>query len=168
MRDTSVAIAKAILARYAQGAAIVDISHHVAHYDLQQASYLLLSAYRHFPKGTIHVVPVDVFAGDAPRMLLAKKDGFYFIAPDNGILPLAFGTEIDSVRLCFEFSKPFPFPDWINNAGKVQEWVNSLHNVRSLDQKPLFVVLRSVMWKIDGKDAQGKIFSKQLRVDIPL
>ncbi len=51
---------------------------------------------------------------------------------------------------------------------KVQEWVSSVHNVRSANQKPLYVTLRSVMWKIDGKDASGKLFSKQIRVDFPL
>ena len=33
---------------------------------------------------------------------------------------------------------------------KVQDWVNSVRNVRSVNQKPLYVMLRSVMWKIDG------------------
>lgn len=51
---------------------------------------------------------------------------------------------------------------------RVQEWVNSAHNVRSANQKPLTVMLRSVMWKIDGKDANGRIFSKQIRIDIPM
>ena len=51
---------------------------------------------------------------------------------------------------------------------KMQEWESSVRNVRAANQKPLFVVLRSVMWKIDGKDADGKIFSKQIRIDIPL
>ena len=51
---------------------------------------------------------------------------------------------------------------------KVQDWENSVRNVKSVNQKPLFVTLRSVMWKIDGKDASGKLFSKQIRIDIPL
>jgi hypothetical protein len=51
---------------------------------------------------------------------------------------------------------------------RVQEWVNSAHNARSLDQKPFTTLLRSVMWKIDGKDANGRIFSKQIRIDIPM
>jgi hypothetical protein len=51
---------------------------------------------------------------------------------------------------------------------KVEEWMESVRNVRSANQKPLFITLRSVMWKIDGKDANGKVFSKQVRVDIPL
>ena len=51
---------------------------------------------------------------------------------------------------------------------KVEEWVSSVHNVRSTNQKPLTVMLRSVMWKIDGKDANGRIFSKQIRIDVPM
>jgi hypothetical protein len=51
---------------------------------------------------------------------------------------------------------------------KVQELVNSVHHLRSPKQKPLTLTLRSVMWKIDGKDAQGRSFSKQIRVDVPL
>ena len=51
---------------------------------------------------------------------------------------------------------------------RVQEWVSSVRNVRSTNQKPLTVMLRSVMWKIDGKDANGRIFSKQIRIDIPM
>lgn len=49
-----------------------------------------------------------------------------------------------------------------------QKWINSVRNVRAANQKPLTVELRSVMWKIDGKDASGKAFQKQLRLDIPL
>jgi S-adenosyl-L-methionine hydrolase (adenosine-forming) len=120
-RDASVTVAKAILTRYVPDAAIVDISHHVAQYDLQQAAYLLLSAYKHFPKGSVHLLPVDVFAGDAPRILLAEKEGSFFIAPDNGVLPLAFGLELENTRLCLEFSKPYSFSKWINSAGEIIE-----------------------------------------------
>jgi len=51
---------------------------------------------------------------------------------------------------------------------KLQEWENSIRNVHATNQKPLYVTLRSVMWKIDGKDAKGRMFSKQIRVDMPL
>jgi hypothetical protein len=64
----------------------------------------------------------------------------------------------------------------VSNAAKRQRWsrkktdevLNSLRHVRNVNQKPLTVTLRSVMWKIDGKDAQGRAFSKQIRIDIPL
>lgn len=49
-----------------------------------------------------------------------------------------------------------------------KKWIAAVKNVRSANQKPLDVKLRSVMWKIDGKDSRGKSFSKQVRVDMPL
>ena len=118
-RDASVTVAKAILMRYAPGAVFVDISHDVVQYDLQQAAYLLLSAYKHFQEGTVHILPIDVFAGDTPCLLLVKKDGHYFIAPDNGVLSLAFGQEMENKLRCFEFSKPHNFSGWMNSAGRV-------------------------------------------------
>ena len=51
---------------------------------------------------------------------------------------------------------------------KVQEWVNSVSNIHSANQKPLIITLRSVIWKIDGKDEKGKTFSKQIRIDLPV
>ncbi len=51
---------------------------------------------------------------------------------------------------------------------KTEEWEASVRNARAVNQKPMFVILRSVMWKVDGKDASGKVFSKQIRVDMPL
>ena len=118
-RDASVTVAKAILMNYATTSTIVDISHDVAQYDLQQAAYLLVAAYKHFSPGTVHIIPIDVFSGDAPCLLLAKKNDQYFIAPDNGLLSLAFGSEIEHNLRCFEFKKPHRFSDWINSAGKV-------------------------------------------------
>lgn len=54
------------------------------------------------------------------------------------------------------------------SKAQTQKWLNSTKSIRATNQKPLSVELRSVMWKIDGKDAKGKPFSKQVRVDLPL
>ncbi len=51
---------------------------------------------------------------------------------------------------------------------KMQEWLAVAANARKANQRPLEVNLRSVMWKIDGKDASGRMFSKQVRIDYPL
>ena len=132
-RDTSVSVAKAILIRHAPGATIVDISHSVEKYDLQQAAYLLQAAYSHFVPGSIHIATVNVFAGDMPRLIVAEKDGYYFIAPDNGILSLSFGTAPDRTLLCFEFTKPYSFKDWINKASMA---IAAIHDGNTGQFKP--------------------------------
>lgn len=51
---------------------------------------------------------------------------------------------------------------------KEREWLNSIARVRAVNQPPLSVTLRSVMWKIEGKDARGRSFQKQVRIDLPI
>lgn len=128
MKDIAVAAVKATLLRYVPDAELVDISHYAARDDAQQAAYLLQRACKSFEKGSVHIVLVDVFAGSSCRMLTAKKDGHFFIAPDNGILSLALGNQPENVRECFTYSKPFTFEKWIDDAGSVaatiqQGWV---------------------------------------------
>ena len=123
--DTTVTVAKATLLSNVPEAKIIDISHRVAKYDLRQTSYLLQSVYGHYPAGSIHIAMVDVFAGEQPRMLLAAKESNWFIVPDNGILPLTFRDEITDQWLCHEFTQPFTFRDWITNAGRVIQAIQS-------------------------------------------
>lgn len=48
-----------------------------------------------------------------------------------------------------------------------QEWLNSIRRVRTANQKPLVTVLHNVEWKIQGKNAKGQQYQKELRIDIP-
>lgn len=114
LQDASVASVKGILMQYAPGADIIDISHQVAPYHLQQAAYLLASSCFHFPAGSCHIVLCDIFPDRKPRMLLCDIQGHFFIAPDNGLLSLAFGNAIETVRLC-------PMPD---GTGSLKDWMH--------------------------------------------
>ena len=119
LQDASVASAKGILMQYAPAIPIVDISHLIEPYHLQQAAYILASAYRNFPEGTCHVLLFDVFAEKDPRLLLCEKDWHYFLAPDNGILALAFSAEIENVWNCFQLSQDHQFKDLLHRAGEI-------------------------------------------------
>ena len=50
---------------------------------------------------------------------------------------------------------------------KTQQLLSEVRNVRTTKQKPLSPVVRSVMWKIDGRDDRGRPYSKQVRLDLP-
>jgi S-adenosylmethionine hydrolase len=119
LQDASAASAKGILMQHVPDATIVDISHLVEPFHLQQAAYLLVAAYKNFPKGTCHVLLFDVFSEKMPRLLLCEKDGHYFLAPDNGLLSVAFATDLERVWKCFELSPPGVFKDWLNAIGNV-------------------------------------------------
>jgi S-adenosyl-L-methionine hydrolase (adenosine-forming) len=86
--DAYVGIMKGVILSKAPDAGIVDISHRISPQDLVQAAYLISSAYRYFPKGTVHVVVVDPGVGSNRAIIALEVAGFFFLAPDNGVLTL--------------------------------------------------------------------------------
>ncbi len=81
------AVKGAILSRMPE-AQIVDVSHSVAQFDIQEAAYILKNAFPNFPAGSVHIVGVRT-AGtpDTPHIAL-QSAGHYFIGADNGIFSL--------------------------------------------------------------------------------
>lgn len=83
---------------------------------------------------------------------------------------------LDAKRLQYLNAKPAAIRNAVSRAVRAkrmskaneQKWMKAISKVRDANDKPLVVVLRSVMWKIEGKDANGKSYQKQLRIDIPL
>lgn len=93
------------------------------------------------------------------------------IPGEQGIYPV---TGIEENSLSYTKASPSTIRNAVNQAIKkkrlsknaAREWQQKAEKVSSVNQKPLSVILRSVMWKIEGKDAQGKPFVKQLRIDL--
>lgn len=69
---------------------IIDLSHQVVKHNIVHASMIMKGACKNFPKGTIHLVSVNVFYNPKPRFLLIKYNQQYFVGPDNGIFSLVF------------------------------------------------------------------------------
>jgi hypothetical protein len=118
-QDASVAIAKGVLMQHVPDVPLVDISHLVETFNIQQAAYLLLAAYPNFPKGTVHVLLFDIFNEAQPRLLLCQHDGQYLLAPDNGILSLAFGDAPQYVWQVCQLNSQGQFSDWMREIGRV-------------------------------------------------
>jgi S-adenosylmethionine hydrolase len=73
------------------GACIVDICQNIRRGDVIAAAFALKNSYRFFPKGTVHAVIVDPGVGSRRRILLARSEGYFFLAPDNGVLDFVLG-----------------------------------------------------------------------------
>jgi len=86
LHDPFVGIMKGVILGIAPGAQIVDISHDVQSYDVLEGAFVVETAYRYFPKGTVHVVVVDPGVGSARRPIAASAHGQLFVGPDNGVL----------------------------------------------------------------------------------
>jgi S-adenosyl-L-methionine hydrolase (adenosine-forming) len=94
-----VGIMKGVILGLCPEAVIVDLCHETPPFNILSGSFLLQSAVRYFPSGTIHVAVVDPGVGGPRRPILARIDQQIFVAPDNGLLsyPMAGGT-IHGVR----------------------------------------------------------------------
>ena len=74
----------AILSMFAR-AIVVDITHGVRPFAVLQGAFLLDSAWRSFPPGTVHVAVVDPGVGTERRAIAFKAADHYFVGPDNGL-----------------------------------------------------------------------------------
>jgi S-adenosylmethionine hydrolase len=84
--DAYVAAVKGAILSINPEANIIDISHSVKPQNILQAAFILSTAYRYFPKQTIHVAIVDPGVGSERQGIILKTPSAIFVAPDNGIL----------------------------------------------------------------------------------
>jgi S-adenosylmethionine hydrolase len=78
---------------------IIDISHSIKPQNIIQAAFILSTAYRYFPKQTIHVAIVDPGVGSERQGIILKTPSAIFVAPDNGILSYII-DDLFSVESC--------------------------------------------------------------------
>ncbi len=84
--DEYAGVMKAVILGLDPRAVIVDVTHAIEPQDIRQAAFVLRSAYRFFPPGSLLVVVVDPGVGTDRAILCVESDGRRFLAPDNGVL----------------------------------------------------------------------------------
>lgn len=83
--DYFVAAVKGVILTTNPEVSLVDITHEVPAQDIEAGAFTLLTCYRDFPSGTIHVAVVDPGVGSARRGIVIQAGSHYFIGPDNGL-----------------------------------------------------------------------------------
>jgi S-adenosylmethionine hydrolase len=86
LRDHFVGAVKGIMLSLNPDLTLVDISHQVPPQDIFTGAFTLNQAYSCFPLGTIHFAVIDPGVGTMRKALAASAGGYFFVAPDNGIL----------------------------------------------------------------------------------
>ncbi|MFP2997586.1 SAM-dependent chlorinase/fluorinase [Spongiivirga sp. MCCC 1A20706] len=69
-------------------AKVIDISHDVSPFNIQEAAYIIQNAYKSFPAGSIHIIGIDAELTPENRHIALKMDGHYFICANNGIVSM--------------------------------------------------------------------------------
>ncbi|MBZ5632342.1 MAG: SAM-dependent chlorinase/fluorinase [Acidobacteriia bacterium] len=97
--DHFVAAMKGVILTLAPRARMVDITHEITPYDVNEAGFVIAQAWSWFPKGTVHVVVVDPGVGSSRQPILVEAAGHYFVGPDNGVFSMIYAGAKHKVRV---------------------------------------------------------------------
>jgi len=106
--NDSVAICHAVMVGMAPDVRIMDITHQVTPFSIEEGARFLAGVSPYYPAGTVFVSVVDPGVGTSRKAIIVKtKKGQLFVVPDNGLItPVVERDGLDSAR---EITNP----DWM-------------------------------------------------------
>ena len=85
--NDAVAICKAVMIGIVPEARIMDITHQVTPFSIEEGARFLLGVTPYYPAATVFVVVIDPGVGTSRKAVIVKtKKGQYFVLPDNGLI----------------------------------------------------------------------------------
>lgn len=78
-------VMKGVILGIAPGAQLVDVTHDIPPHDIASGAWVLQTAWRYFPAGTIFLCVVDPGVGSARRPIALRLGEYSFVGPDNGL-----------------------------------------------------------------------------------
>jgi S-adenosylmethionine hydrolase len=98
--NDAVAVCKAVIVGIAPDARLMDITHQVTPFQIEEAARWLAGVTPYYPSGTVFLVVVDPGVGTSRKAVIVKsKRGQYFVLPDNGLItPVIERDGLDSAR----------------------------------------------------------------------
>jgi S-adenosylmethionine hydrolase len=98
--NDAVAICKAVIVGIAPDARIMDITHQVPPFSIEDGARMLAGVTPYYPAGTVFLAVVDPGVGTARKAVIVKsKKGQYFVLPDNGLItPVLDRDGLDGAR----------------------------------------------------------------------
>jgi S-adenosyl-L-methionine hydrolase (adenosine-forming) len=165
--DGFVGVMKGVISTIAPESRIIDISHESTPHDVQHVAFIVWSAYKYFPAGTVFVVVVDPEVGSERRIILVEDaGGRKFIVPENGILDFIL-PELESPRAWHVNNKKY----WLHPVSSTFHGRDifapvAAHLAKGVDSKsvgtPVEIVIPPSPFTdvgADTEEADGKILS---------
>lgn len=103
--NDAVAICKAVIVGISPRVRIMDITHQVTPFSIEEGSRFLAGVSPYYPAGTVFLTVVDPGVGSSRKALVVKtKKSQFFVLPDNGLItPVA---DRDGVEGAHEITNP--------------------------------------------------------------
>jgi S-adenosylmethionine hydrolase len=86
--DGFAGVCRAVIARIAPQARVIDLSHGIARHDVRRGAIVLANALPYAPAG-VHLAVVDPGVGSDRRAIAVRSADRLLVGPDNGLLSLA-------------------------------------------------------------------------------
>lgn len=85
--NDAVAICKGVILTIAPDVRIMDLTHQVTPFQIEEASRFLYGATPYYPAGTVFLAVIDPGVGTSRKAVIVKsKKGQFFVLPDNGLV----------------------------------------------------------------------------------
>jgi hypothetical protein len=102
---------------------IIDISSQVPPFNTSVAAFRLKHSYKHFPKGSVHIIAVNSESIDGRPMVALHAEGHFFVGNDNGVFGLLLDNDPEyTVSIAVDETGTFPeLTAFAIAAGKIAE-----------------------------------------------
>ena len=85
--NDAVAICKAVIVGIVPNVRIMDITHQVTPFSIEEGARFLAGVTPYYPSGTVFLVVVDPTVGTSRKAVIVRSTkGQYFVLPDNGLI----------------------------------------------------------------------------------
>ncbi len=91
--DYYTAAVKGMIYKHYPEARIVDITHEISPFDVDEAAYVIRNAYKSFPDNTVHIIGINTEESLNHPHSVVYYNKQYFIGSDNGVFSLIFDNE---------------------------------------------------------------------------
>lgn len=81
-----VGILRGVVQRHARGVMMTDLYNEVRPQSVREGAWVLFTAYKHYPEGTVFLCVVDPGVGSERQALAIRTKRYLFVGPDNGLM----------------------------------------------------------------------------------
>ena len=154
--NDAVAICKAVMLQIVPDVRIMDITHQVTPFSIEEGSRLLAGVTPYYPTGTVFLVVVDPGVGTSRKAIIVKsKKGQYFVLPDNGLITPV--IERDGLVGAREIT---------NRSWMIGEGISSTFHGRDIFSPAAAHLAAGEDWKLAGPDVAQLVHLKTMAATV--
>jgi S-adenosylmethionine hydrolase len=154
--NDAVAICKAVIIQIVPDVRIMDITHQVTPFSIEEGARFLAGVTPYYPSGTVFLVVVDPGVGTSRKAVIVKsKKGQYFVLPDNGLITPV--LERDGIVGAREIT---------NRSWMIGEGISSTFHGRDIFSPAAAHLAAGEDWKLAGPDVPELVRLKPVQATV--